>query len=119
MSAESRGSGPVGMRGPTEGYVVAEADCLDGTLGFEVLEVGEEHVRGRVAVTDRIKQVYGLVHGGAYAALAETHDRALPTQNPRPPRPSRRAAPITLRRRAGLLTGVRDGWRFGRPGEID
>ncbi len=71
MSGESRGSGPVGMPGPTEGYVVAEANALDGTLGFEVLEVGEESVRGRVPVTDRIKQVYGLVHGGAYAALAE------------------------------------------------
>jgi len=59
------------MPGPAEGYVVSEADALDGTLGFEVVEVGDEHVRGRVRVEDRIKQVYGLVHGGAYAALAE------------------------------------------------
>ncbi|MGI8674995.1 MAG: PaaI family thioesterase [Thermoleophilaceae bacterium] len=71
MSGESRSSGPVGMPGRSKGYVLAEADVLDGTLGFEVLEVGEESVRGRVPVTDRIKQVHGLVHGGAYAALAE------------------------------------------------
>lgn len=71
MSTDPRASGPVGMPGPRESYVVAEADALDGTLGFEVLDVGEEHVRGQVKVSDRIKQVYGLVHGGAYAALAE------------------------------------------------
>jgi len=99
--------------------LVAEADALDGTLGFEVLEVGEEWVRGRVPVTDRIKQVYGLVHGGAYAALAETHDRALPTQNPRPPSPLQKSRTHYITATSRLLTGVRDGWRFGRPGEID
>lgn len=45
---------------------------LDGTLGFEALELGEERVRGRVAVSDRICQPYGLVHGGVYAALSES-----------------------------------------------
>lgn len=44
---------------------------LDGTLGFELLEQSEDHARARVAVSDRIRQPYGLVHGGAYAALAE------------------------------------------------
>lgn len=45
---------------------------LDGTLGFEPLEVGDERARGRVAVTDRLRQPYGLVHGGVYAALSES-----------------------------------------------
>ena len=45
---------------------------LDGVLGFERLEVGEELARGRFAVEDRVKQPLGLVHGGAYAALAES-----------------------------------------------
>ena len=45
---------------------------LDETLGFEVTETGAESARGRFAVTQRTKQPYGLVHGGAYAALAET-----------------------------------------------
>ena len=48
------------------------ARTLDGTLGFEVLEAGPEAARGRFEVTERTMQPYGLVHGGALAALAET-----------------------------------------------
>ena len=48
------------------------AHTLDGTLGFEVVEAGPELARGRFAVTERTMQPYGLVHGGAYAALAES-----------------------------------------------
>ena len=45
---------------------------LDATLGFEVLEAGPELARGRFPATERTMQPYGLVHGGAYAALAES-----------------------------------------------
>jgi 1,4-dihydroxy-2-naphthoyl-CoA hydrolase len=45
---------------------------LDGTLGVEVLEIGDEVVRGRMAVADRILQAYGIVHGGALIAIAES-----------------------------------------------
>ena len=52
-------------------YAVAEQDCLDGVLGFEVVELGEERAVARFPVADRVKQRFGLIHGGAYAALAE------------------------------------------------
>jgi 1,4-dihydroxy-2-naphthoyl-CoA hydrolase len=52
--------------------VVAPERTLDGTLGFEILESGEERARGRVAVSERVKQPFGIVHGGVYAALAES-----------------------------------------------
>lgn len=45
---------------------------LDGALGFELLHVGELDARARFAVGDRVKQPFGLVHGGAYAAIAES-----------------------------------------------
>ena len=45
---------------------------LDGTLGFEYLEAGEEVARGRFQVADQVRQPYGLVHGGAFAAMAES-----------------------------------------------
>ena len=45
---------------------------MDGVLGFEVLEAGEEAARGRFEVTDAVRQQMGIVHGGAYAAMAET-----------------------------------------------
>jgi uncharacterized protein (TIGR00369 family) len=43
-----------------------------GTMGTEVLEVGDDFIRGRIEVTNRVRQPYGIVHGGAMAALAET-----------------------------------------------
>jgi 1,4-dihydroxy-2-naphthoyl-CoA hydrolase len=45
---------------------------LDEVLGFELLEADGERCRGRFEVTERVKQPTGLVHGGAYAALAES-----------------------------------------------
>ena len=45
---------------------------LDATLGFETLEVTPERARSRAPVSDAIKQPYGLVHGGVYAAMAES-----------------------------------------------
>ncbi len=48
------------------------ARTLDGALGFEIVEIGEELARGRFEVTDAVRQPMGIVHGGAYAAMAET-----------------------------------------------
>jgi uncharacterized protein (TIGR00369 family) len=45
---------------------------LDDVLGFELLEAGPERCRGRFAVEKRVEQPFGLVHGGAYMALAES-----------------------------------------------
>ena len=41
-------------------------------LGFELLDVGPEHSRGSFQVVDAVRQPLGVVHGGAYAAFAET-----------------------------------------------
>ena len=45
---------------------------LDDVLGFEMLEASPEGCRARFAVEKRVQQPLGLVHGGAYAALAES-----------------------------------------------
>lgn len=41
-------------------------------LGMEVTEIGEDHVRGTMPVDARTKQPFGLLHGGASVALAES-----------------------------------------------
>ncbi len=41
-------------------------------IGVEYLDSGEDWARARLAVTDRVLQPYGIVHGGVHAALAET-----------------------------------------------
>ena len=53
-------------------YAVPFERTLDGTLGFETLEVSADLARGRFAVEDRVKQPFGLVHGGVLAAIAES-----------------------------------------------
>jgi len=45
---------------------------LNETLGIEYLGGTAERVEGRFEVTDRVRQPFGIVHGGAFAALAET-----------------------------------------------
>lgn len=41
-------------------------------LGFEIDEVSEERATGRFPVQDAVRQPFGIVHGGAYAAMGET-----------------------------------------------
>jgi 1,4-dihydroxy-2-naphthoyl-CoA hydrolase len=41
-------------------------------LGMEWVEIGDDHLVMRMPVDDRTKQPYGLLHGGASCALAET-----------------------------------------------
>jgi uncharacterized protein (TIGR00369 family) len=43
-----------------------------GLIGIEYLEHTEDVVRARVEVTDRVRQPYGIVHGGVHATIAET-----------------------------------------------
>jgi len=45
---------------------------FDRHFGMEVLELSAEEARGQVKVKDELKQAYGIVHGGVYAALAES-----------------------------------------------
>jgi 1,4-dihydroxy-2-naphthoyl-CoA hydrolase len=45
---------------------------LPRTLGIEMIELTEERVVATMAVDDRTRQPFGLLHGGASIALAET-----------------------------------------------
>ena len=45
---------------------------LSESLGIEFTEAGADFLRGRMPVDQRTKQPYGLLHGGASVALAET-----------------------------------------------
>jgi 1,4-dihydroxy-2-naphthoyl-CoA hydrolase len=45
---------------------------LDQVLGFDLIELGPEVARAETEVGDQHRQPYGIVHGGVYAALAET-----------------------------------------------
>ncbi len=50
----------------------AALTAFDRLYGLELTELGDELVRASVAVQDRHKQPFGLVHGGLYASIAES-----------------------------------------------
>ena len=47
-------------------------DTMGAHLGMEWLEVGEDFIKIKMPVDHRTKQPYGLLHGGASCAMAET-----------------------------------------------
>jgi len=47
-------------------------NTMMATLGIRVSEIGDDYVRGTLPVDARTHQPYGLLHGGASVALAET-----------------------------------------------
>jgi 1,4-dihydroxy-2-naphthoyl-CoA hydrolase len=52
----------IGFKGP----------CLPNHIGIEFTEIGPDYLRGRMPVDSRTIQPYGILHGGASVALAET-----------------------------------------------
>jgi 1,4-dihydroxy-2-naphthoyl-CoA hydrolase len=56
-------------------YTLADIGIHSGMprhLAIEFTEVGPDFLRGRMPVDDRTHQPYGILHGGASVALAET-----------------------------------------------
>jgi 1,4-dihydroxy-2-naphthoyl-CoA hydrolase len=47
-------------------------NSLPQHLGIEFTELGADFLRGRMPVDDRTRQPFGILHGGASVALAET-----------------------------------------------
>jgi 1,4-dihydroxy-2-naphthoyl-CoA hydrolase len=50
----------------------AREGTLDALLGIVFTEIGDDFVRATMPVDARTRQPYGLLHGGASVALAET-----------------------------------------------
>ena len=57
---------------PQEAENLPGRDGLGDLIGLEYLDASADEVRARVEVTDAVRQPAGLVHGGVYAAMAES-----------------------------------------------
>jgi len=57
---------------PEEAEDLLGRDGLGELIGLEYLDASADEVRARVEVTDCVRQPVGLVHGGVYAAIAES-----------------------------------------------
>ena len=55
-----------------EPSIADRGDGFAGLVGIEYVDHTDDLVRGRVEVTDRVRQPYGIVHGGVHATIAET-----------------------------------------------
>lgn len=60
------------MGKPSAEHLAASVRGFDRHYGLELLDVGEEQASARVRVRDELKQPAGLLHGGVYAAVAES-----------------------------------------------
>jgi len=45
---------------------------MDKNLGIEFTEIGDDYIIARMPVTEKTKQPYGILHGGASCVLAES-----------------------------------------------
>jgi 1,4-dihydroxy-2-naphthoyl-CoA hydrolase len=61
----------LGMPDVLDEYPVPAGRAMDGVLGFRMLSVDGDVAEAEVPITDAVRQRFGVVHGGAYAALAE------------------------------------------------
>lgn len=60
------------MATPTAQQINGAMRGFDLLYGLELLDFSPEEVRAQVAVREELKQPAGLVHGGVYAAVAES-----------------------------------------------
>ena len=78
-------------------------------LGIEFVAIGADFLTARMPVDHRTHQPYGLLHGGASVALAETLGSvaaALTTDQ-------ERQACVGLEINANHIRGVKSGWVYG------
>jgi 1,4-dihydroxy-2-naphthoyl-CoA hydrolase len=78
-------------------------------LGIEFLDIGDDYVKARMPVDHRTHQPFGLLHGGASVALAETLGSygAYLCINPKT------HSAVGLDINANHLRGVKSGWVIG------
>jgi 1,4-dihydroxy-2-naphthoyl-CoA hydrolase len=61
-----------GGKFPFEAMNAFPTTTLVGTLGIEIIDAGDDWVKGKMPVDQRTRQYAGILHGGASVALAET-----------------------------------------------
>jgi len=92
-------------------FIQMSKNTLSDHLGIEFLEKGEDYLIARMPVDHRTKQPFGLLHGGASVALAETLGSiasALCMENPAVQKA------VGLEINANHLRSVTEGWVYGK-----
>lgn len=83
-------------------------NTLQGHLGMEVVDCGDDWLRIRMPVDERTHQPYGRLHGGASVALAETAGSVAATMT----LDTDRLAPVGLEINANHIRPAYGGWVY-------
>ena len=81
-----------------------------GYIGIEILEANKDYVSGRMPVDERTIQPYGLLHGGASVAFAESLGSFAGSLHIN----WETEAVVGIEINANHLKSVRSGWVFGK-----
>jgi len=86
------------------------AKTMAGHIGIEIMEVGENFISGRMPVDERTTQPYGLLHGGASVAFAESLGSLAGSFHV----DLEKEAVVGIEINANHLKSVRSGWVYGK-----
>ena len=85
-------------------------NTMTSTIGIEITDIGDNFICGKMPVDERTTQPFGLLHGGASAALAET----LGSIGGGIKVYSNNETVVGIEINANHLKSVRDGWVYGK-----
>ena len=85
-------------------------NTMTSTIGIEITDIGDDFLCGKMPVDERTTQPFGLLHGGASVALAET----LGSIGGGIKVYSNNETVVGIEINANHLKSVRDGWVYGK-----
>ena len=85
-------------------------ETMMSVLGNEITDFGESYVSGKMPVDNRTKQPFGLLHGGASAAFAETLGSIGAGKHV----DLEECSVVGVELNSSHLKAVRTGWVFGK-----
>ena len=85
-------------------------NTMTSTVGIEITDIGDDFICGKMPVDERTTQPFGLLHGGASAALAET----LGSIGGGIKVYSNNETVVGIEINANHLKSARDGWVYGK-----
>jgi len=84
-------------------------------IGLELSDIGDDYVCGKIPVDHRTVQPYGLLHGGASVALAETLGSIAGNMQVNP----QKEMVVAVEINANHLKSVKEGWVYGKASPIN
>ena len=85
-------------------------NTMTSTIGIEITDIDNDFICGKMPVDERTIQPFGLLHGGASAALAETLGSVAGSIMVYP----NNETVVGIEINANHLKSARDGWVYGK-----